>query len=119
MSAATGTFPICLLDQARDAIRRSALGEAEQALRQASPAAGEDPGYLNLVGILHECRGRKRQARKSYGRAIAQSSNYRPAQQNLRRLYELAIFGRTSLTAALGDERRPRAPRTILIPSNC
>src|SRR5258708_20131045 len=111
MSAATGTFPICLLDQARDAIRRGALDEAEQALRQGRAAAGEDPGYLNLTGILHECRGRKRQARKFYGRAIALSRNYRPAQQNLRRLYELAIFGRTSLTAALGDERPRHASR--------
>ena len=30
--------------------------------------------------------------------------NYQPAQQNMRRLYELNTFGRTKIDAAFGDE---------------
>jgi hypothetical protein len=69
-----------------------------------SAVAGHDPGFLNLMGIVHECRGRKRQARKCYGRAIAINSCYAPAQRNLRRLYELKIFGSTRELPVLGDE---------------
>jgi len=92
------------LDQARNAFRRDALEEVEHVLMRAGMIAGDDPAYHNLLGILYECRGRKRQARKAYGRAIRANSNYAPAQQNMRRLYELATFGRTWQPVALGDE---------------
>ncbi len=92
------------LDQARDALRRGVLEEVEHVLMRAAVIAEGDPAYFNLVGLLHECRGRKRQARKAYGRAIAIDSNYAPSQQNMRRFYELTVFGCTNQPAALGDE---------------
>ena len=97
------------LDQARDALRHGMWEEAEDALMNADILAGDDPAFFNLVGILHECHGRKRQARKFYGRAIALNGTYAPAQQNMRRLYELKMFGKTQETVALGDEPDPTA----------
>jgi len=98
------------LNQARSAFRRDALDEVEHVLMRAGVIGNDDPAYLNLLGILHECRGRKRQARKAYGRAIRQNSQYAPAQQNMRRLYELATFGRTWQPVALGDEHLNHKP---------
>jgi len=87
-----------------------ALEEVEHVLMRAAVIAEGDPAYFNLLGLLHECRGRKRQARKAYGRAIRINSNYAPAQQNMRRFYELTVFGWTKQPAALGDE--PESPRS-------
>src|SRR5436853_6914882 len=95
MLCANATIPLGLLDQAREAFRRGALHEAEEALRRSRALDGGKPAFFNLLGILHECRGNARQAREFYGRALAVDIRYAPAQQNMRRLYELTIFGRT------------------------
>lgn len=93
-----------VLQAAREALRAGELRRAEAALMWASSIAGDDPAFLTLVGVLHECQGRNRAARKSYGRAIALHGNCGAAQQNMRRLYELATFGRATEPIALGDE---------------
>jgi hypothetical protein len=93
------------LSDARTALRRGELEQAEHLLMQAGVLADGDAAFHNLVGVLHECRGRTRQAKKSYGRAIAASGKYLPSQLNMRRLYELSALGSTVQPVALGDER--------------
>jgi len=70
----------------------------------AGPIGGNDPGFFNLVGVLREVEGNKSTAAEFYGRAIRADANYAPAQQNMRRLYELRNFGQTHQVVALGDE---------------
>ena len=95
------------LADARAALRRGDLERAEHLLMQAGFLADGDAAFHNLVGVLHECRGRTRQAKKSYGRAIAASPGYLPSQLNMRRHYELSALGSTIHPVALGDESQP------------
>ena len=92
------------LARACRALRREAWSEAEAWLMQAGGIAGNDPMFFNLVGVLREVRGDKEAAKLFYGKAIRADSNYGPGQQNMRRLYELQTFGRTSQRVVLGDE---------------
>jgi tetratricopeptide (TPR) repeat protein len=94
----------CLLALTRAALRGGRWDEAEALLMKAAPIAQDDAAFCNLAGILWEARGNVRLARKFYGRAIAADGHYGPAQQNMRRLFELDRFGRTRQPAALGDE---------------
>ena len=53
----------------------------------------QSPEVLNLTGVFLEMREEYENARKHYGRAIALDGNYEPAQQNMRRIFELFNFG--------------------------
>jgi hypothetical protein len=91
--------------EARAALRAGKITAAEDALMRAAPLAGEDePDFFNLLGLLHESRCRWKSARKAYGRAISGNRKYLPAQQNMKRLYELNTFGHTWQAPAFGDE---------------
>jgi Flp pilus assembly protein TadD len=92
------------LAMVRSALRREDWVEAEALLMRAGPIAGNDPAFFNLVGILREVEGNKDAAADFYGRAIRADSGYAPAQQNMRRLFELRKFGHTDQTVCLGDE---------------
>lgn len=92
------------LAMVRSALRSSDWGAAEALLMRAGPIAGNDPAFFNLVGVLREVAGNKSAAAEFYGKAIHSDGNYAPAQQNMRRLYELKNFGRTDQVVALGDE---------------
>src|SRR2546421_5723787 len=92
------------LRMVRAALRREDWVEAEALLMRAGPIAGNDPAFFNLVGILREVEGNKNAAAEFYGRAIRSNSEYVPAQQNMRRLYELRKFGQTDQAVLLGDE---------------
>jgi hypothetical protein len=94
-----------MLADVRLAIRLGFFDEAQAALDHAPDAAGHDPECLNLLGVLHEFRHEWKLARRCYGRAIRADRRYHPAQQNMRRLYELHTFGRCAQRMALGDER--------------
>lgn len=89
---------------ARQALRRGEIDEAEREIERGRSGGEEDPAFLNVLGILHECRGDVREARACYGKAIAASATYAAAQQNMRRLYELDTYGRTNKTVRFGDE---------------
>jgi len=80
------------------------VGGTEALLMRAGAIAGNDPAFFNLVGILREVEGNKDGAAEFYGRAIRSNSEYAPAQQNMRRLYELKKFGQTDQAVLLGDE---------------
>src|SRR6476660_5024791 len=88
----------------RTALRREDWSQAEALLMRAGGIAGNDPAFLNLVGIVREVEGNKDAAAEFYGRAIRSDSNYAPAQQNMRRLFELRKFGHTNQALSLGDE---------------
>lgn len=78
------------------------LGKAEKLLMVAGPLGAHDPAYYNLLGLWHEIKEHYPEARKSYGQAIRLNKDFEPAQQNMRRLYELWEFGKSSEEADLG-----------------
>src|SRR5437762_14056738 len=92
------------LAMVRNALRDQHWGEAEALLMRAGAIAGHDPAFFNLVGVLREVEGNKSAAAEFYGKAISADANYEPAQQNMRRLFELRNFGHTDQAVALGDE---------------
>jgi DNA-binding response OmpR family regulator len=51
---------------------------------------------FNLAGVLAEMLDDVDKAKKYYGQAIKLDKNYEPAQQNMRRLFELQHFGSSS-----------------------
>jgi len=92
------------LAMVRNALRKEDWGAAEALLMRAGAIAGNDPAFFNLVGVLREVQRNKAAAAEFYGKAIRSDANYAPAQQNMRRLYELRNFGHTDQCVALGDE---------------
>jgi two-component system, OmpR family, response regulator len=57
---------------------------------------------FNLAGVLAEMLDDHDKAKKYYGQAIKLDRNYEPAQQNMRRLFELQHFGSSSEPFNLG-----------------
>jgi YesN/AraC family two-component response regulator len=57
---------------------------------------------FNLAGVLAEMLDDYDKAKKYYGQAIKLDKNYEPAQQNMRRLFELQNFGSSSEPFNLG-----------------
>jgi two-component system OmpR family response regulator len=57
---------------------------------------------FNLAGVLAEMLDDVDKAKKYYGQAIKLNKNYEPAQQNMRRLFELQHFGSSSEPFNLG-----------------
>jgi FixJ family two-component response regulator len=57
---------------------------------------------FNLAGVLAEMLDDYDKAKKYYGQAIKLDKNYEPAQQNMRRLFELQHFGSSSEPFNLG-----------------
>ncbi len=92
------------LNSAREALRKGNLPLAETLLMKAEDLGHEDETYFNLVGVYYEASRRWRLARKFYGKAIKTNREYEPAQQNMRRIYELYTFGASKEPIALGDE---------------
>ena len=58
---------------------------------------------FNLAGVLAEMLDDVVKAKKYYGQAIKLNKNYEPAQQNMRRLFELQNFGASSEPVNLGE----------------
>jgi hypothetical protein len=61
-----------------------------------------DAECLNLLGVIHEMRRQWRFAKRCYGRAIRADRHFEPAQQNMRRMYELETFGSSKLPPTTG-----------------
>jgi DNA-binding NtrC family response regulator len=93
-----------VLDGVRKALRMGDSKGAEELLMKASDLGNEDAAYLNLVGVFNEAKRRWKRAKKFYGLAIRTDGSYEPAQNNMRRIYELETFGKTALPISLGDE---------------
>jgi len=90
-----------LLARARLALVDYDLPRAEGLLLRAAALGDKDPAFHNLMGMLTELREDFTGARKHYGRAIALNGKFAPAQQNMRRLYELREFGHSKEQGAL------------------
>jgi len=90
-----------ILARARVALVDSDLVRAEGLLLRAAPLGEKDPVFHNLLGLLTELRADFSGARKHYGKAISLNSKFGPAQQNMRRLYELREFGHSDEPGAL------------------
>ena len=58
---------------------------------------------FNLAGVLAEMLDEMDKAKKYYGQAIKLDKNYEPAQQNMRRLFELQHFGASSEPFNIGE----------------
>jgi CheY-like chemotaxis protein len=93
-----------VLDRVRKALRLAMYTDAETLLMKAADLAQKDAPYFNLLGVIYEARRQWRLARKFYGKAVSTDKRYKPAQNNLRRLYELHTFGRSQEPITLGDE---------------
>lgn len=100
-----------LLLDAAVAIRAGRVDDAADLLAPHGTVLPCDPAYLTLLGVICETRKQWPLARRFYGVAISIAPRYAPAQQNMRRLYELHTFGRSRETLALGDAelRRDRS----------
>jgi hypothetical protein len=92
-----------LLDDVCRAFRLGRLDEVRERLAEAGDRAAGDAACLNLLGVVCEARAEWAAARRYYGRAIRADRRFAPAQQNMRRLYELNMFGRSPLPVAVGD----------------
>jgi DNA-binding response OmpR family regulator len=91
-----------VLARVRRALEDGDYELAEGLLMKAAALGDRDPVFFNLKGLLFEVRGDLNGARREYGQAISRNKNYEPAQQNMRRLYELREFGHSEEAANLG-----------------
>jgi lipoprotein NlpI len=59
---------------------------------------------FNLAGVLAEVLEDYDKAKKFYGQAIKLDKRYEPAQQNMRRLFEVDHFGSSKEPVSLGEK---------------
>jgi DNA-binding response OmpR family regulator len=93
-----------VLRQVRQALRDRKFSAAESLLMRAGTIADDDPGFLNLAGVLHESHGRVQSAIRFYERAAIKERGGGPAHDNLDRLDELRRTGRSVRCVALGQD---------------
>lgn len=93
-----------VLKRVRVSLRESDIAGAESLLMRAAELGQHDAAYFNLLGVIYEARRQWRLAKKFYGKAMRADKTYAPAEQNMRRIYELYTFGRSKQPVALGDE---------------
>ena len=98
------TFRGASVQDACIAIRLGCFDEAKALLRQIAGQHGRDAAWLNLMGVACEARSDWRGAKRFYGKAMRADRSFVPAEQNMRRWFELFTFGRTNLAVALGDD---------------
>jgi hypothetical protein len=93
------------LSRLHSAVRLADHEEAIAALVQCGDGLLDvEPAYFNLLGVIAEMRRQWHAANWLYGQALFVDKSYRPAQCNLRRLFELYTFGRTRECVTLGDD---------------
>jgi len=93
-----------VLEQIRLALHAADFTQAESLLETAAQRRNQQAAeYFNLLGILYEAQRKWRLARKCYGRAISTDGKYSPSQMNMRRLYELHTYGKSSQPVILDE----------------
>jgi len=80
-----------------------AFGKARLHLVKALELNAKSVEAFNLAGVLAEVLEDYDKAKKYYGQAIKLDRNYEPAQQNMRRLFEVDHFGSSKEPVNLGD----------------
>jgi len=81
-----------------------AFAKARLHLAKALELNSKSAEAFNLAGVLAELLEEYDKAKKYYGRAIKLDENYEPAQQNMRRLFEVENFGSSKEPVNLGDK---------------
>jgi DNA-binding NtrC family response regulator len=89
---------------AKRALNRRNFDEARLHLKEALQQNDRLIEAHNLLGVLCEVQGDYGNAKRCYGRALRIDTHYEPAQQNMRRLYELFQFGSSKEPFNLGGE---------------
>lgn len=92
-----------VLQRACEELREGALKRAELIVRSLEDREEHDAVCLNLLGVFHEARQEWRLARHYYGKSVRADGGFKPARQNLRRLYEVDTFGTSDQPVAVGD----------------
>jgi DNA-binding response OmpR family regulator len=101
-----------VLSRIRHALHAADLDEAQALLEVAAEKRNQHAAeYFNLLGVLYEAQRKWRLARKCYGRAMTSANGHEPAQLNMRRLYELHTFGKSSQPVVLEDDAAVLAQR--------
>ena len=78
---------------AKRAINLRDFAAAKRNLIKSLELNPESPLAMNLSGVMFEMREDFEQAKRYYGQAIKIDKNFEPAQQNMRRIFELFHFG--------------------------
>jgi FixJ family two-component response regulator len=92
---------------AKRCLNLHAFAKARLHLAKALELNAKSAEAFNLAGVLAELLEEYRKAEKYYGRAIKLDKDYEPAQQNMRRLFEVNHFGSSKEPVNLGDKRDP------------
>src|SRR5258708_20945783 len=89
---------------AKRCLNLHAFAKARLHLAKALELNSKSVDAFNLAGVLAEVLEDYDKAKKYYGRAIKLDKNYEPAQQNMRRLFELDNFLSIKEPLNLGDK---------------
>jgi FixJ family two-component response regulator len=89
---------------AKRCLNLHALAKARLHLVKAMELNNKSVEAFNLAGVLAELLEDYLEAKKYYGQAIRLDNRYEPAQQNMRRLFELDHFGSSNEHVNLGDD---------------
>jgi len=81
------------LRYAKRAINLRDFASAKLKLVKALEMNPNSPQAFNLLGVMLEMREEYDQAKRYYGQAIKLDKHFEPAQQNMRRIFELFHFG--------------------------
>ena len=79
------------------------FARAKKHLIRALELNDKSPEAFNLTGVLFEMQEDYDRAKKYYGQAIKLDKRYEPAQQNMRRIFEVFNFGTSKEPVGLGD----------------
>ena len=89
---------------AKRCLNLRAFAKARLHLAKALELNSKSAEAFNLAGVLAEVLEDYDKAKKYYGQAIKLNKNYEPAQQNMRRLFEVDHFGSSKEPVNLGDK---------------
>jgi FixJ family two-component response regulator len=89
---------------AKRCLNLQAFAKARLHLAKAMELNNKSVEAFNLAGVLAELLEDYQKAKKYYGQAIRLDSRYEPAQQNMRRLFELDHFGSSNELVNLGND---------------
>jgi DNA-binding response OmpR family regulator len=89
---------------AKRCLNLRAFGKARLHLVKALELNAKSAEAFNLAGVLAEVLEDYDKAKKYYGQAIKIDKKYEPAQQNMRRLFEVDHFGSSKEPVNLGEK---------------
>jgi len=92
------------LTAAKRLINLREFGAAKRHILRALELNAKSPEAFNLAGVLAELLDDYDRAKKCYGQAIRINKRYEPAQQNMRRIFELFHFGSSNEPFHLGGK---------------